>query len=201
MAVERIVTAPRLGTQKRGGRPELIRQTRNQRLENKKAAFADQKETPQSQHSKARNMLKKGALLRSLDSGEGQTIAKIQAITAGVFILWGTLPFFVPQFLFWIIGLAGLIVESNFFVGWILPGQETFYVSYIMILVIGTGSMFYAAVMFNLRGVDCFGGHRMLYFLLCLTGYFVVFLNLVPWVALWVLTVIAQAKSSKSEEG
>jgi hypothetical protein len=114
----------------------------------------------------------------------------MQAVAAGLFILWSTLPFYIPQLVFWLVGLAGIAGESIPFADFVVPGKELFILSYIVIAFIGLCSMAYAIVMFNARGVDCFSGHKSLYLLLCLMGYFVFFINAAPWILFWVLSVM-----------
>lgn len=110
------------------------------------------------------------------------------------------MPFYALQVLLWIGGLAMIGTEEIIIVNMIVPGEELFVASYIMIAVLGLCSMFYAVIMFNLRGIDCFSGHRSLYFLLCLMGYFVFFINLAPWTLIWVVTVIWQKKAEIKEQ-
>jgi hypothetical protein len=71
--------------------------------------------------------------------------------------------------------------------------------SYIVTAIIGLLSMIYAVVMFNVRGVDCFGGHKALYFFLCLMGYFVFFVNIAPWTAIWAISVMLNQSDEETE--
>lgn len=132
----------------------------------------------------------KRRILRSAVPDTGAT-RKFWAYAASTFILWTVVPFYVTQVLFWMLGLAGIGLETVPFAGeWFLPGVEIYMVSYLVIVIIGICSMVYAAVVYFTRRVDAFSGVKTLVFMLCVTGYFVFFLNAFPWVIGWILCVI-----------
>lgn len=180
-------------------RPELLRRVRSRERRKERAAVPLSPEAKQKQIANS-SRLRGGAriLNRSLPT-DNTSVERIRAITAGSLILWSTLPFYVPQLLLWVLGLAGVVGESLPVVDFVIPGQELFVLSYIVIAFIGLCSMAYAVVMFNIRGVDCFSGHKSLYLLLCLMGYFVFFINAAPWTLIWVFSVIMN--QSPKEEG
>jgi hypothetical protein len=113
-------------------------------------------------------------------------------LTAGAssLIAWTALPFYVPQLLFWILGLVGIGIETIPFADLILPGDLLFFFCYFVIAIIGLCSMVYVVFIYTIRGVQCFEGVRTLTFMCCITGYLVPFLNLFPWVAFWMLSVL-----------
>lgn len=114
---------------------------------------------------------------------------RIKAGGAAITIFWSAIGFYVPQLAFWLIGFAGIGLESVFLVGYVVPGDTLFMISYILILCIGLATMVYATAMFTLRGINCFGGIKGLIFALCLTGYFTFVINFFPWFIIWIAAV------------
>ena len=88
------------------------------------------------------------------------------------------------------VGLAGLGLETLPVVDAFAPGMEVFVLGYLVAAGIGVCSMVYAAWIYTIRGVACFAGMKAFIFICCLTGYLVVFLNLFPWLILWILSVV-----------
>ena len=103
-------------------------------------------------------------------------------------------------------GLAGIGLESmpipvvRELVSFVVPGQEIFLFSYLLIALIGLGSMTYAAFAYSIRRIRPFEGIRMLAFALCFAGYLSFFLNLFPWVFVWMLMIVyTERKESQVE--
>lgn len=137
-------------------------------------------------------------LLRSF-APENSATEQIWATVASTFIFWTVIPFYVFQVVMWMVGFAGIATEAAPFVKDIAPGAELFILSYAVIALIGLCSMMYAAFVYTMRGVRCFAGVRTLVFAVCLAGYLVFFLNLFPWIILWMLSVII-AKDDEPDE-
>lgn len=114
---------------------------------------------------------------------------RIMAYSAASFILTCTLPLYAPQIFFFMFGLAGLGLETIPYLDWIMPGIEVFFIGWMMTLLIGVGSMLFAAFTFSMRGVDAFGNSKTLIFICCLIAYLSLFLSIIPWVAIWTLYV------------
>jgi len=132
--------------------------------------------------------------------------SRIRAWVATVTIFWWVWPYYLPQFFFWLLGLAGIGLESmpipvvRELVSFVVPGQEIFLFSYLLIALIGLGSMTYAAFAYSIRRIRPFEGIRMLAFALCFAGYLTFFLNLFPWVFVWMLMVVyTERKESQVE--
>lgn len=115
---------------------------------------------------------------------------KLRAMRAAMMVLWVVLPTYAFQFFFWLFGLAAIALETIPGLNFVLPGSETYLVSYGIIALIGILSMLYAAFVFTVKRVRWFGGSRGLAFAFCTALYLVFFLNLFPWVILWMLLVI-----------
>jgi hypothetical protein len=152
--------------------------------------------------------------------GEGADIflRRAKAASAAYVVFWSTIPFFVPQIMFWLLGFGSLGLEqialtakmasanpSAFatipgastiiallgeLAGHALPGKELFLFFYVLTAGIGLGSMLYAAAVFTFRGVPCFGKWKTVIFLACLTGYFTILLNFIPFVLIYAGAVI-----------
>lgn len=136
----------------------------------------------------------------------GHAPSRIRAWTATATIFWWVWPYYLPQFFFWLLGLAGVGLEAmpipvvREIVSFVVPGQEIFLFSYFVIAFIGLGSMAYAAFVYSIRGIRPFEGIRTLAFAVCFTGYLTFFLNLFPWVIVWMLMVVyTERKESQVE--
>lgn len=170
-------------------RPELLRKVRarERRKERLQEPLTVQEKEAQTQRSKI--FLKRARALRDVLPENGAT-EQIITIAATSFIAWTVLPFYPIQFIFWLFGLIGIATEGAPVANLVLPGSELFMLSYIMIALIGMVTMLYAAGMYTMRGVRCFSGMRGLAFICSLTGYLVFFVNLFPWVVLWMLAIL-----------
>jgi len=129
-----------------------------------------------------------------------QTARRAKAILVGSTILWVVLPFYFVQILFWLLSLGGIGLETAPIAKVVFPGTELFLLAYSVIGVIGLGSMLFGLFMFKSRFVHCLDGYKGIIFLGCLTGYFVFFINFIPFVALWVLSVMFMQKKGGGEE-
>lgn len=186
MASPRIVGSPRITTREVSGSKAQARSThRKTEPENTSSGrFPVSATSPQEQSSITENRSP------SIGGFVDETQRKITATAAGSLILWTTMPFYIPQVLFWMLGLGGMGLEAIPIADIFVPGQELFFLGYIVASFIGACSMIYAAWIYVIRGIRCFAGIKLFIFICCLTGYLVVFLNLFPWLILWVLTVI-----------
>lgn len=120
-----------------------------------------------------------------------ETATKIaRAGTAAGTIFWTAIGFYVPQLGFWLLGIAGLGLEITPVINYVIPGNTLFVASYVVITLIGVSTMAYAALVFTIRGVPCFGGWKGLIFAGCLTAYLVLFINFFPWFIIWLASVI-----------
>jgi hypothetical protein len=124
---------------------------------------------------------------------------KVWAFSAAYFILACTLPFYAPQLFFFMFGIAGLGLEAIPILDWVVPGTEVFLLAWAFTLLIGVGSMLFAAVIFSLRGIDAFSGSRSFVFICCSIGYLTLFLSIVPWVAVWALYVAYTYSKGEAE--
>lgn len=118
-------------------------------------------------------------------------IRKARAVSAGATILWGTPVLYVQQLIFWFFSIIGLTVESIWFAGWALPGTEFFLLFYLLTSLFGMLNMLFATAVFIFQRVDCFSGEKLLIFMACFAGCFVLLLNLFPFVVIWVLWVMS----------
>lgn len=150
--------------------------------------------------SVARKKILGKASLKGAVANELPIVRQARAISAGLFILGSIPAFYTPQFTFWVFAAAGLGFEIVPFVNGALPGTEVFTLFYFLVVVCGLLNMLFAVAIFLVRRVDCFSGIKLLVFLGCLTGYAVMVLNLFPFVAIWVLYVMYNQSTEKSEE-
>ncbi len=180
-------------------RPELLRKVRSRERRKERAETPLSPEAKEAQVSRAKALLGRGRLLRAL-SPQNKTTERIWAIAASGLIAWFVLPFYTLQALFWILGLASLGLEAVPIADIFLPGTEVFVFMYILIALIGVCSMLYAVWIYTVRGVRCFSGVRGLMFACCMTGYLVFFLNLFPWIILWMLCVIYTNTEDQEED-
>jgi hypothetical protein len=116
-------------------------------------------------------------------------LKKVKAGATSITVFWTAIGFWIPQMVLWMIGLFGLGGDAIPFLEYFIPGQLIYILSYVLILLIGLGTMIYAAAVYYIRGVNCFGGYKTAIFILCLTGYLVIFINFFPWFVIWLLAV------------
>lgn len=152
---------------------------------------------PRLQHLRKIRSLRgsKQAALSAVPSGK-----KIAAAITSNALFWNTIPFWIPQIAFWILGIAGIGLDSIPVLSSLKVGYGLFFISWLLIAVIGIGSMLYAIMTLTLRGIDNFGGLKGLIFILCLTGYLVIFLNFFPWIILWLWAVTLLQKDEHGTE-
>lgn len=127
--------------------------------------------------------------LKKIDNVTNKLHKTIKAGTTSATIFWTAIPFYIPQLSFWLIGIAGIGLESDTVTSYLIPGNTLFIVSYLIIALIGVCTMAYAVFSFTLRGVNSFGGVKGLIFVACLAGYLVVFINFFPWFIVWLVSV------------
>lgn len=176
-------------------RPELLRRVRarERRKQRQQSPLS-----PEASDRQVRNMTKQlpgsQKLLKfsKAASGEEPLTKKIKASIAANAIFWAAIGFYIPQFIFWIMEIIGFGFESVPIIGDVLPGKELSLASWLIIVLIGTGTMLYATFVFMARGINSFGGWKGLIFILCLTGYLVIFINgMFPWFVIWIFAVVA----------
>jgi hypothetical protein len=193
------------------GRPDMMRREGIERRRNRRVEepLTAQEKISQTQNAQdhledartARGIgraLGRHKLLRAF-APENTGTEQIWATVASTFIFWTVIPFYFFQVIMWVIGLTGIAVETIPLISEASPGTELYILSYAVIALIGIGSMAYAALVYSMRGVRCFAGVRALMFAVCLAGYLVFFINLFPWVLLWMASVIL-AKVEDEEE-
>lgn len=144
-------------------------------------------------------------------------LLRIRAASAANIVFWSTIPLFVPQILFWLLGFGSLGLEQieqtaelasrmptstaipglstiisllEGMAGGLLPGKELFIFFYVLTAAVGLGSMLFAAAIFIFRGIPCFGKWKTVIFLGCLTGYLTIFLNFFPFVLIYAGAVV-----------
>ncbi len=126
--------------------------------------------------------------------GVGDVSAKLKqrvvAVQATTLVFWTAIPFWIPQICFWMLGIAGLGMESIPWLNYVLPGVTLFWLGEIIIVAIGVCTMTYAALILGLRGVNCFGGLKGLVFALCVAGYCAPIANFFPWFVLWLAAIV-----------
>jgi hypothetical protein len=149
--------------------------------------------------------------------GADTLLLRTRAANAAYIVFWSTIPFFVPQIMFWLLGLGSLGLEQvamtiktaasmpyaptlpglstiisflGQLAGDALPGKELFLFFYVLIAGIGFVSMLSAAAIFIFRGIPCFGKWKTVIFLCCLTGYLTIFLNFIPFVLIYAFAVV-----------
>lgn len=117
------------------------------------------------------------------------TIKRLQAGVTSVTIFWTAIGFWIPQMIFWMVGIFGLGSESIPLFNYVIPGEVIYMLSYIVIVFIGMCTMFYAATVYYFRRVRFFSGYKGIIFIFCIVGYFVIFINFFPWFTIWLLAV------------
>jgi hypothetical protein len=122
-------------------------------------------------------------------NGAAATVKKIQAGVTSLTIFWTSIGFWIPQMVFWMIGIFGLGAGSIPFIDYVIPGELIYMLSYAVIVFIGLCTMFYAATVYYLRRVPFFSGYKGVIFIFCIVGYFVIFINFFPWFTIWLLAV------------
>jgi len=131
--------------------------------------------------------------------GAEDLIRKGKAIAAGSFILWWIVPFYFIQIVFWIIGFAGLGLKALPIAG-LLPWDVLFSLAYMVIALIGFSSILFALIVFIGSKVDYLSGKKEQALIVCLAGIFVIVINIIPFVPLWVLYVMFNQKKEEGEE-
>ncbi len=132
----------------------------------------------------------RGETVRTVAEKASEVSYKIRALQASSFIFWTLLPLYTIQFFVWVFGLGSIALETIPLANYVIPGEEGYIFSYVIIGVLGLFSMFLAGFVYSARGISWFGGTTGLAFAFCLAGYFIFFLNLFPWVGIWMLIVI-----------
>ena len=117
------------------------------------------------------------------------TMKRLQAGVTSVTIFWTAIGFWIPQMVFWMVGIFGLGSESIPLFNYVIPGEVIYMLSYIVIVFIGMCTMFYAATVYYFRRVRFFSGYKGIIFIFCIVGYFVIFINFFPWFTIWLLAV------------
>ena len=132
--------------------------------------------------------LERGEEGRALSSAI-TTYKRIKAGSVSITIVYGAIWFWIPQFVFWIVGLTGLAGESLWVASWFIPGEAIFGGMNILVSIIGIITMVYAFLMYSLRLVDAFSGMKGLVFCFCVAFYCAPLLNFFPWFVVWLLVV------------
>lgn len=117
------------------------------------------------------------------------TMKRLQAGVTSVTIFWTAIGFWIPQIIFWMVGIFGLGSESIPLFNYVIPGEVIYMLSYVVIVFIGMCTMFYAATVYYFRRVRFFSGHKGIIFIFCIVGYFVIFINFFPWFTIWLFAV------------
>lgn len=170
-------------------RPELLRRVRSrERRKNKEqATLTDIERNAQIARSKK---LLPGSLSNNKSvGGNNANIKKIKAAVASNFIFWTAITFYIPQLSLWILGMSALSLESVPVLGYVIPGESLYLISWLIIVIIGIGTMIYATFIFTLRGIPCFDGWPGFVFICCIAGYCVVLVNFLPFFIFWLFTV------------
>lgn len=182
-------------------RPELLnriqrRENLKQRREDRKEKMKERAESPLSdteksaQNSRSLTLLNRAHRVKRELPKDGLTnVNRIKAFSASIGIFTTAIWFAIPQFIFWMIGLFGLSGASIPLVGYVFPGELMYMMSYVFIVVIGIGTMMYACIFYSVRRVRFFSGYKGIIFILSLTGYLIIFINLFPWFVLWLVAV------------
>ncbi len=123
------------------------------------------------------------------DSKTGLFIRRLQAGSASLTIFWTAIGFWIPQIVFWMIGIFGLGTTSLPILDYVFPGEVVYVASYVVIAFIGLCTMAYAAFFYFARHINAFGGYKGIIFILCITGYLTLFINFFPWFIIWILAV------------
>lgn len=132
----------------------------------------------------------KNPLVKSAGVIAPEFLALANTLNTAAIIFWTAIGFYVFQFALWAMGIAGLALGAVPVVSFVVPGKEFYMATWALIAIIGISSMAYSAFMFLIRSVPCFDGWKGLIFILCAAGYLTVFINLIPWFAVWVGAVV-----------
>ena len=164
---------------------------RTQRPSARNRENPEERSTPsQTQPPRTLGPSGRGGILRRGLMPQGAGIEqRVWAFSAAYFIIACTIPFYAPQLFFFMFGIAGIGFEVIPVVNFVLPGTEVFLLAWALTLLIGVGSMLFAAVIFSLRGIDAFGGSKSFVFICCMVAYLTLFLSVIPWVVIWTLFV------------
>jgi hypothetical protein len=175
-------------------RPELLKKI--QRREDRKTKIQNRNVRPleedgkQKQYSNTQQNLRRAhALKKALPSGSLTNVNRIKAFSASVPIFSFAIGFWIPQMIFWMVGIFGLGSESIPLFNYVIPGEVIYMLSYVVIVFIGICTMFYAATVYYFRRVRFFSGYKGIIFIFCIVGYFVIFINFFPWFTVWLLAV------------
>ena len=177
-------------------RPELLRQVRARRQREAREQTPLTAEQKRSQTARTRAMLRgrkglRGKMLTGNMTGRGgSTMELAKAGSAGLFILLSTSIFIVVQCILFALCIFGFVVESTWFVGWLLPGETLFMLSFMLMCFISLCLLVYAVAIFTLRGVRCFEDKNDLIFFICLALCIMPFINFIPWFLVFTAAVI-----------
>ena len=121
-----------------------------------------------------------------------RTLKAIRAVSASWLIGTFVIPFWCTHLIFWIVALAGIGVEANFFTS-ILPGVTVFQVFSTLGVVMGLLMMMVAGAVYAFRFVPWWR-HPASFFgfgvCLCLSVFPYTF-GIFPWVLIWCVIVVA----------
>lgn len=181
------MASPRITSNAKILTAEQSAQKPSRKIEARSSAAAD--ERPRTRAFTAGDVFK-SPLGKSAATVAPELLALANTINTAAIIFWTAIGFYVFQFALWAMGIAGLALGAVPVVSFVVPGKEFYMATWALIAIIGISSMAYSVFMFLIRGVPCFDGWKGLIFILCSAGYLTVFINLIPWFAVWVGTVV-----------
>lgn len=135
-----------------------------------------------------------------LNDNTGAIAKKIRAVRASWTIGMFILPFYIVQLCFGILMLLGAGAEyAGEQILWglgaiAIPGQMLFAASYLITTIVAVCLMGAAAFMYTFNGVTWWKGRQLVSFFLFMALNFVPFLNIAPWLAFWMATVVYAQK-------
>lgn len=132
--------------------------------------------------------------------GAARVMKKARAVRASYIIGAFVLPFYLAQLWFGIISLASAGVEwTGETILWglgaaIVPTEKLFLAAYVITTVIAVLLMGAAAFMYTVNRVRWWEGGALVKFFFFLALCFVPLLNIVPWLACWMVSVVYAQK-------
>ena len=182
-------------------RPELLRKIRARERRRAREQEPLNDAQRQRQTANVRKILRrrKGRIGKMLIPSGNVDIQRIKAISVGLMMLGFIVPVIGFQFTIWLVQLGGTFLEGVPFFNFVLPGQEMIIVGYLLIVAMHFLLFAGTAILFLLRGVDCFSGKKNLIFIACLAASMLIYINIFPFVLIWIYFVIQMQEKTPTE--
>lgn len=126
------------------------------------------------------------------------SLRKAKVATIGFGLLAWYAWFYLLQLGFGIIYMLAIYTENETLWGWVIPGQTLAYVAWAVASVTSLSFMLIGAFTYFATATNIYSWPSVAMFIVGCTGSIVPYFNIVPWLLLWIGTLL-QSKNSHSD--